>query len=301
MIYVTQGHEKGIGLEVFFRAFGQLTSNHDQFVLVANLESIKQTARSLNLTFKYLKNSILINSKELKVHFFETGSRPQSTIALENALNIINNSDILFTLPTSKDQLVLGQNNQVCHGYTEYLRKRYNSNELAMSFLSPKHTVSLVTDHIPLAKVSNIITSELIFEKVQNALRTISKIRKIHKVIIAAINPHVGEGGLLGNEDDCINNACKNIKNSYPHLEIIGPVAGDTLHFYYKDEHDLLVYMYHDQGLAPFKFINGLIGINLTCGLPFIRVSVDHGTSFDLFGKNAANESGCLYLMEQFI
>lgn len=299
MILVTQGHELGIGLEVFFKAYNKLESNFNNYTLYAFKESIQKTASSLDMDFEYFDDYILINSKKLNVIFLKEKTFPQSTIALENALKDIDmNSDILFTLPTSKDQLI-NSDQKICHGYTEFLRNRYQTKNLTMSFLSPKHSVSLVTDHIPLNKVSSTITKELISNKVKNSIETISKIRKIKNIIVAGINPHSGEGGLLGHEDDIVDQAIRDIKKSFPQLNILGPVPGDTMHFHYKNENDLLVYMYHDQGLAPFKFINGLIGINITCGLPFIRVSVDHGTSFNLYGKNLANESGCLYLMEE--
>lgn len=300
MIHVTQGHEKGIGLEVFFKAFAKLNNNHDKFILYANLDSIKDTAKTLSLDFKYQKNNIFINKHAL--HFIEIkkSNYPQSTISLEAALqNIKNKDEILLTLPTSKDQLVNSKTNKSLHGYTEYLRDHFKIAELTMSFISPDHTIALVTDHIPLNKVASTITGDLIYNKVNNALKTLSKIRSIKRIIIASINPHCGENGLLGSEDFCITEAIKNIKLTYPHYEVIGPVAGDTLQYHYQGKHDLLVYMYHDQGLAPFKFINGLIGINITCGLPFLRVSVDHGTSFELYGKNLASEVGCLYLLEE--
>lgn len=299
MIHVTQGHELGIGLEVFFKAFVRLKSGHNKYILYADLDSIKLTAQNLNINFKYYDNYIEVNNHKLLIHFLKKQSYPQSTDALYCALdNIQDKKDILFTLPTSKNQLIDKDTQQLCHGYTEFLRKTFNNNYLTMSFLSPDHTVSLITDHIPLREVASTISSDLIVNKVINAIEAIKQIRVIKRIIIAAINPHAGEGGLLGNEDECIKIAIQELQKIYSQ-QISGPIPGDTMHFHYQDKHDLLVYMYHDQGLAPFKFINGLIGINMTCGLDFTRVSVDHGTSFELFGKNRADESGCLYLMEE--
>ena len=302
MIHVTQGHEKGIGLEVFLKSFVELKNGHNQFILYACLNAVSDTAKSINLQFKVEDNRLIFGTQKLQFININDDSLPNSTSALLRALeNIEYKSDILFTLPTSKDQLINPINNQKLHGYTEFLRHWFKSNELSMCFLSPEHSVCLITDHIPLKEVASSITKKLIINKVTNAIETINKLRNIKNIYIAGINPHCGEGGLLGTEDQCVVEATYELTNIYPQLKVLGPLAGDTLQFYHQDAHDLLVYMYHDQGLAPFKFINKLIGINITCGLPFIRVSVDHGTSFNLYGKNAADSSGCLYLMNELI
>lgn len=302
MIHVTQGHEAGIGLEVFFKAFLRLHDKHDQFILYANIDSIMKTIKSINIQIHRENDKLILNDKTLFFQNIKDKSLPQSTSTLLEALkNLDDKEDILFTLPTSKDQLINPDDNLKLHGYTEFLRHRFKIKDLAMSFLSPQHTICLVTDHIPLKDVANTINSNLIVKKVTRAIETIKGLRSIKNVFLAGINPHCGEAGLLGTEDKCIINAVETLKSNYPGLNIKGPIPGDTVHFHHQDQNDLLVYMYHDQGLAPFKFINKLIGINLTCGLPFIRVSVDHGTSFDLYGKNAADPCGCLYLMRELL
>lgn len=302
MIHVTQGHEKGIGLEVFLKSLALLRSGHHFFKLYANYDSLQETIKTLNLDIQIEKDYLLITNNKIAFANVSKNNLPESTSCLLEALeNIDNENDVLLTLPTSKDQLIHPENHKVLHGYTEFLRDWFNLKELTMCFLSPEHSVCLVTDHIPLKDVPKTINEKLIFQKVTNSISTLSSFRNISRIFIAGINPHSGEGGLLGTEDSCISLAVERLKKDYPHMEILGPIPGDTMHFHHSSKNDLLVYMYHDQGLAPFKFINKLIGINITCGLPFIRVSVDHGTSFNLYGKNSADPSGCYYLLQELI
>ncbi len=101
----------------------------------------------------------------------------------------------------------------------------------------------------------------------------------------------------MGSEELNLKPAIDKLKST-PNLNVIGYISGDTLHFHKKDNiKQLFVYMFHDQGLSKFKSENGVIGLNITFGLPFLRLSVDHGTAFDLYGKNKANISGMLYLI----
>ena len=102
----------------------------------------------------------------------------------------------------------------------------------------------------------------------------------------------------MGNEENKIVKTIKYLKEIYPDIEFIGPIPGDSLHIYRKSNDTLFVYSFHDQGLAKFKSENGFMGVKITFGLPFLRVSVDHGTSFNLYGKNTANYIGCLYLLK---
>ena len=100
-------------------------------------------------------------------------------------------------------------------------------------------------------------------------------------------------------EEKYIKKDILDLEKLYGHI-FSGPFSGDTLHHHQRlDKKQLFVYMYHDQGLAQFKSQYGLIGLNITLGLPFLRLSVDHGTAFDLYGKNKANISGMLFLFKQ--
>ncbi|MBF0208641.1 MAG: 4-hydroxythreonine-4-phosphate dehydrogenase PdxA [Oligoflexia bacterium] len=205
--------------------------------------------------------------------------------------------NILLTLPTSKDQLVLDGKLQM--GHTEFLRSYFRKPELPMVFIADDVAVLLITDHIPLRDVAKTITSDLIVEKVAVTLNgQVNRFSQLDEVFIAGINPHAGENGLLGNEDVVVSDAITRLKERFPDVDFLGPISADTLFFHKKrKKRQLFVYMFHDQGLPLFKSIYGFTGLNVTFGLPFLRMSVDHGTAFELFGQNMADSSGALYML----
>ena len=299
MIYITQGHEKSIGLEVFLKSFILLTSkNQLMFTLVTDESTLIENLKLLNLKYS-IENSVLsFSGNSLQLILTTNEELPQSTTSLSKVLEVIKEGDILLTLPTSKDQLIL--NNEICKGYTEYLRSFYKDANLCMLFKAMEDNTLLITDHIPLKEVGSAITKELITKKVRTTLMYLDKyFQTIDEVVISGINPHCGEGGLLGTEDKSVYEAVTELSES---ISVVGPVSGDTLHFH-KDttKKQLNVYMYHDQGLPVFKNKYKTIGLNITLGLPFIRMSVDHGTAFDLYGRGKADYSGCYYMLKEAI
>lgn len=291
MIYVTQGHESGIGLEVFLKSFLLLSAEEkSQVVLIVERDDLNKNFRDLNFNPQsFLDLKVFPNSK---------GTPFSSTNSLLTALSLVKPDDILITLPTSKDQLVYQQKNQA--GYTEFFRSYFKNKNISMVFNGLNKNVLLITDHLPLNRVANEITKDKIIEKVSLVLENFPKyFFQIDEVIFSGINPHVGENGILGNEDQVITQAISELRSNYL-IMFSGPFSGDTLHAHEaSDKKQLFVYMYHDQGLAPFKSHYGLIGLNISIGLPFLRLSVDHGTAFELYGKNKANISGMLYLLKK--
>ena len=169
-----------------------------------------------------------------------------------------------------------------------------------MIFKSSDELVALLTDHIPLREVSQMSPS-FVIEKISKILQEVKKIKEDPKeLLIAGINPHAGEKGLLGHEDQVITDAIDELQSRFPDISFKGPLPGDTLHFEHSsNKNQMKVYAFHDQALAPFKLKSGMMGINITLGLPFVRMSVDHGTAFHLFGKRQANPMGCLYVLKK--
>ena len=291
MIYITQGHESGIGLEIFLKSFLLLTSNQKkQIALVVNHKQFLQNITDLNLSIDLFT--------ELKLIFNRDTTAFASTDSLLTALELISPQDLLITLPTSKDQLVL--HGKKLTGYTEFFREFFHQPNLPMTFKGLDQNIMLLSDHIPLNSVTQYITKERIIEKTSITLDSFQKyFFSFDQVIFAGINPHAGENGVLGNEDVVISQAIMELEHKYGKI-FLGPFSGDVLHAY-KDttKRQLFISMYHDQGLAPFKSHFGLIGLNITLGLPFLRLSVDHGTAFELYAKNKANIMGMLYLLKQ--
>lgn len=299
MIYVSQGHERGVGLEIFLKSFLCLSKNHrSDFILVVNKIDLEQTLSTLKFNYTFSASILSFEGVNLACSFIETNiNLPNSTISLNYILNSIGREDILLTLPTSKDQLVDVDKLTKLNGHTEYFRHYYSNNSIPMTFISPNMNALLLTDHIDIKDVFSHLSVDFIIDKVQTVLKSFP--RKVNELIFTGINPHCGEAGLISNDDKVIEDAVEVIRKSLPNLKVKGPLPADTIHFQGIDSNKLIIYAFHDQGLAPFKLANGLTGINTTFGLPFLRVSVDHGTAFDLYGKNQANYHGMLYLLNE--
>lgn len=299
MIYVTQGHENGVGLELFIKSLLCLNNNSiEKFVLITSKAALSSTMESLNLKYELNRSALSLGTKKIKLITFEASDLPQSSQSLEIALERISPKDILLTLPTSKDQLIF--ENQKVNGYTEYFRKKYSKPDITMNFLALTQNVLLLTDHISITEVVDNLSSKIIIQKVSTTLENLSKLRHIDEVYFSGIDPHCGEGGQISTFDNVFDTAIKALKSKFVDIKFSGPFPADTLHLKFNNQtNQLFVYPAHDQGLGPFKLKNGLVGINLSLGLPFLRVSVDHGTAFDLYGKNKANYLSLLYLIEE--
>jgi 4-hydroxythreonine-4-phosphate dehydrogenase len=288
LIHVTAGLKNGIGLEVFLKSYLCISAvNQRKFILYCQKSSFIDQCKLLK---------VLPSDLSLKTVFLDE-SIPQTLGSIQLAMEAINPEDILLTLPSSKEEFKI--NGKFYSGHTEYFREYFNNSNIVMSFISRSLNVLLLTDHIKLNEVGSYITTDLITSKVRLFLKHIKSIRHINKILFSGINPHCGENGLMGEEDLVISEAIQLLKKDFGN--IVGPLAGDTLFFEDNSSSDLFVYSYHDQGLAVFKQNNGLLGINLTLGLPFLRVSPDHGTAPSLYGKNSANYLGMNYLLNEIL
>jgi len=295
-LYVTQGHEKGIGLEVFFKSCLLMRSS-DLFVvkLIAFEKAVKETLTTMKLPFNIGKDFIDVAGSKVAVTWLKDINHSQSFTALELGMKLSEISGVLFTLPTSKDQF------PGFAGHTEYFRAFYDRQEIGMFFSSPKLQVLLLSDHIPVNQVSTVMTEDVIYERLLLSLNTLSKWGwPVKKILISGMNPHAGENGLIGDEDQRVSAAIKRLGLKIK-LDMAGPLPGDTMLLEQKSPNDLLVYLFHDQGLGVFKGLQGFIGSNITLGLPYPRFSPDHGTSFGLFGKNRADYRGCAYSLKEAV
>jgi 4-hydroxythreonine-4-phosphate dehydrogenase len=297
MIYVTQGHERGIGLEVFLKSALLLDqASLSNLSLIASNQTLLQTLESLNLDFELGLNQLHFGGIDIKlIEIIPSKNKSESQLALDLGMKLCeeNKGSILFTLPTSKDQL------SGFAGHTEYFRHVYQNSSLPMFFYGPDYQIMLLSDHEPVAKLSPLLKENYIKEKI---LITVDSMKKwklpLKRVLLSGFNPHAGENGLLGQEEEGLKKLLPKLRQKYTDLEFNGPIPADTMVFSHRDHNDLLVYWFHDQGLGVFKGHHGLIGANITLGMPFLRLSVDHGTAFDLFGKNQADERGCYYVLK---
>lgn len=196
--------------------------------------------------------------------------------------------DAIATAPVNK--LAFSQAGLEWKGHTDLLAHLCGVEHVAMMFHSPQLKVVLITVHVPLADVSSLLTPELVDRTIAltvDAMRDFGTAKA--RLALAGLNPHAGEAGVIGSEDDCVLlPAVQRARASG--VDISGPIPGDTVFVRAsRGEFDCVIACYHDQGLIPVKLLAFGQAVNVTIGLPIIRTSVDHGTAFDIAGKNVAD------------
>jgi len=207
--------------------------------------------------------------------------------------------DVLVTAPINKH--TIQQKDFKFPGHTEYLQDRFGAEDSLMLMVAPDIRIGVATGHIPLADVSASLTQEVILKKLRLMDESLRNDFNIHKprIAVLGLNPHAGDQGLLGKEEDeVIIPAMNEARNEG--MMVLGPFAADGLFGsgnYAK--FDGILAMYHDQGLAPFKALSFDQGVNFTAGLPVIRTSPVHGTAYEIAGQGIANPASfreALYL-----
>ncbi len=199
--------------------------------------------------------------------------------------------DVLVTAPFSKENVIKA--GFEFPGHTEYLAKYSNVDDALMILVSNNLRVALVTTHIPVSEISKSLSKAAIFNKIKAFESSLKKDFAIvrPKIAVLGLNPHAGENGKIGTEEqEVIIPAIQQAKGEG--VLAFGPYAADGLFGSdAKNEFDGILAMYHDQGLAGFKALAFDDGVNFTAGLPIVRTSPDHGTAFDIAGKNKASET----------
>lgn len=299
-IAVTMGDPTGIGPEIAVKV---LASNDVPIIVYGSLKILEMTAKNLGLEFSSEKvvNTIDLSSDQLNEIKYSMPSKLSGKIAysaIESAVDgcLNNNLSALVTGPISKVAFNLA--GYKWPGHTEllaYLSNKQEPPKIRMLLLSDKFLIVLNSIHLSLKDA-------ILQINVSNVLDTINIVNEwaaknkidIKNFWMAALNPHSGESGLLGSEEkNILEPAIKLAKlNNIP---ISGPWPADTLFMKMKAStdcfppKDVIISLYHDQGLIPFKLDGLNNGVNLTAGLPFLRTSVDHGTAFDIAGKGIAS------------
>ena len=202
-----------------------------------------------------------------------------------------NKAKALCTSPINKSVLMSGANFPYT-GHTEFLANLDAIDNPVMMLACSKLKVVPVTTHLPLKDVPSQISKKLLTETIKITNAAMKEKFGISEPILAisGLNPHAGENGQLGDEEEKI--IIPVIRDLEGKINIIGPLSADTMfHPDARAKYDVAITMYHDQALVPLKTIGFDEGVNITLGLSFIRTSPDHGTAFDLAGQNAANET----------
>lgn len=229
--------------------------------------------------------SINFGKEDFKIGEYAIKSLEAATKALkEDAI------DVLLTAPINKHNIQSDTFN--FPGHTNYLEQQLEGDSL-MFMVTDTLKVGLFTDHVPVSEISNHITPELITKKIETIYKSLQRDFRISKpkIAVLGINPHTGDNGVIGNEDDVVlRPALTKIKESGK--LVFGPYAADS--FFGSNNYknfDAIIASYHDQGLIPFKTLSFGEGVNFTAGLNKVRTSPDHGTAFEIAGKGCADES----------
>jgi len=304
---ITMGDINGIGPEVIMKALSdaRLLDNITP-VIYGSTHVMSHHKKALGIEFGYsgIKdigqilpkkvNLISCWNDQVPVKLGERTSEggKYALISLENAVKDLASGliDVLVTAPI--DKKAIQSDTFKFPGHTEYLAKMANVQEALMLMISDNLRVGVVTGHIPLKDVSESLTKEKIVDKIEQTNSALIKdfgIRK-PKIAILGLNPHAGEKGMLGTEEDQVIIPAINLVNRQG-IQAYGPYPTDGFFgaAVYK-KFDAVLAMYHDQGLAPFKSLSFNRGVNYTAGLPVVRTSPDHGTAFEIAGKNLAQE-----------
>ncbi|MDX1439648.1 MAG: 4-hydroxythreonine-4-phosphate dehydrogenase PdxA, partial [Rubricoccaceae bacterium] len=200
-------------------------------------------------------------------------------------------ADAMVTAPISKEAIHLAGYD--FPGHTEFLAEKTKAVGFVMMLVSGDLRVALQTIHMPISQVASQITQERVLvnlRMISDALETDLGIAK-PRIAVLGLNPHAGEGGVIGSEErEIIQPAIERARQDGIHAE--GPFPADSFFGRRTDKtFDAVLAMYHDQGLAPFKALAMGAGVNVTCGLPIVRTSPDHGTAFGIAGKGIASHS----------
>lgn len=276
MIGITLGDPSGIGPEVVERALrdARIYSIRNELQVIGDFRGVRRVPRG-------------------KVSAAAGEFAYQN---LQRAVSLWRSREIhaLVTAPVSKEAIVKA--GHPFRGHTEFLEERTKTKQTVMFFADEKLKVALVTRHLPLKKVCKTLTASLIETTIRITAESLKKYWKISKprIGVCGLNPHAGEGGLFGDEEKkIILPAVRKIQKKF--TGVTGPLAGDSVFYHaFHGRYDAVVAMYHDQGLAPFKLLAYDKGVNVTLGLPFIRTSPDHGTAFDIAGRNKANPNSMI-------
>jgi len=309
LIGFTCGDINGIGIELIIKTLSDSRMlDICTPVIFANNKTINFYRKSLpeiNFTFAIVKDSTKINTKQINVYncweedivvnpgiLNELGGKYSVTslVVASEALKA-GKLDGIVTAPLHKKNIQ--SENFDFTGHTPFFKQFFGAQDVAMFLLADNMRVALLTEHIAIKDISQHITKESIISKLQVINQSLKKDFNINKprIAVLALNPHAGDEGLTGNEEEMIiRPAIKEAKQN--DIFCFGPYSADA--FFARGQHqkfDAVLAMYHDQGLIPFKSLSVGEGVNFTAGLEVVRTSPDHGVAFDIAGKGIADES----------
>jgi len=316
-IGITMGDPAGVGPETIVKTVTQLEINKPRPCAQGRDKSSPYTqgldklGKILVIGDRWVFNKVLRRTSHVSgIEFIDLKNVPRRNFSfgkvkkeygqaaigyLKKAVELIKRRqiDCLVTAPISKEAINLA--GYKYNGHTEFLAKAFNKKkqDLVMMLLNKYIKISLVTRHLALGKVSSALDEKAIYKTILITYKALLDYFAIKhpRICVAALNPHAGEGGLLGKEEikmivPAVKRARRLMKN------LAGPLPADSAFSAAKQgQFDAVVAMYHDQALIPLKILDFASGVNLTLGLGFVRTSPLHGTGFDIAGKNIASNA----------
>jgi 4-hydroxythreonine-4-phosphate dehydrogenase len=292
-IVITPGDPESIGPEVTRKALSRLKKE---------LKNVSVTIVGSSSRFPKLPGVRFIEPPERASPGYQSGW------SVETATRYVMESPgrrALVTGPISKERLKKA--GFPYRGHTDFLASLTSTQGVTMMLANETFRVCLVTNHCPLSEVPGKITSAAIEAAFLHARKFCHELlgEENPKIAVLGLNPHSGEAGLLGAEEQTlIRPHLKRLQSRYRDCKISGPHPADSFFAVEaarkpKERHDVILAMYHDQGLIPVKLSGFSESLNMTLGLPIIRTSVDHGTAFDIAGKNRADAGSMVYAIRK--
>ncbi len=307
VIGISCGDLNGIGIELIIKTFSdnRISELCTPVIFASNkaINFYRKSVPEVNFNFQSIKEFNRINPRQVNVfncweeevainpgQLNEVGGK-YAVLSLQTAVNALKQKQIdgLVTAPIHKKNIQSAEFSYT--GHTPYLKNIFDVKDVAMMMCAGNFRVALLTEHIPVSDIAKYITKEAIVSKLHVIHQSLQKDFGIDKprIAVLGLNPHAGDEGLIGNEEETIiKPAIKEAKNN--NMLVIGPYSADA--FFARrsyDRFDAVLAMYHDQGLIPFKSLAISEGINFTAGLPVVRTSPDHGVAFDIAGKDKAD------------
>jgi len=312
------GDPAGIGPEVCVKALSQPgVSRAARCVVIGDAKALKYAVKLSKLpgvTINPLKNIEEAKFQKNKIDVLDLNNANFSKIKVGTVSKIAGKAAMQYVETAIKlaqakqvDAIATGPINKSAiqkagyrfQGHTELLVKRTRAHRYAMLFVSDNFWVILATTHLALKDVSKSINKKRVLETIRLAHETVGKVRgRAPRIGVAGLNPHAGEGGLFGKEE--IKYIAPAVQEAQKMgMDVKGPISPDAV-FYLANAgvFDIVVAMYHDQGLIPLKLVSFNRSVNVTVGLPIIRTSVDHGTGFDIAGRGWANPQSMVQAIE---
>lgn len=293
-IAITMGDPQGIGPEVIVKALrSKAILGWAEYIIFGHKKAFASLSGFAALCRHPRVKFIEVGEKVGKLTPLASGKLAFKSLEAAVCLLKAGGADALVTAPISKSRIAKAGFS--FPGHTEYLCERFGVKKYAMMLFHSRLKVVLLTIHLPLKNIFAKITHENIHEKLALTAETLVRQfgKKNPRIAVCGLNPHAGEGGLLGSEENqIIRPAIVSFakKRRYSYVKVSGPHSADTVfHDALNGQFDAVLCHYHDQGLIALKSTGFDEGVNMTLGLPFVRTSPDHGTALDIAGQGLAN------------